>query len=93
MCDPVTIGTALVGALASGAVSSAMAPKSAPKAEAQPSQAASTQTASAPVAPKAADSSKTGGMPPPGANDTLLTGPGGATAGADQIGRNTILGG
>ena len=93
MCDPVSIGTALVGALASGVVSQAMAPKSAPKAETQPSQAATTATAQAPVAPKGSDSSQTGGMPPPGANNTLLTGPGGANAGADQIGRNTLLGG
>ena len=92
MCDPVSIGTALVGALASGVVSQAMAPKAAPKAEQQQAPVSNTQTAQSPAAAKSSDSGVTGGMPPPGANNTLLTGPSGATAASDQLGKNTILG-
>lgn len=84
MCDPVTIGTALVGA----AASVAMAPKApkmqAPAAPEKPPQAATMPDESA---------RRSGGLTSAALPGTMLTGASGVGTGSLNLGKNTLLGG
>lgn len=92
MCDPISIGTAIVGSL----LSTAMAPKPPkmpePVAPTPPPQA---QAAKAPdeQARRAASSASAGGGAFAGPASTMLTGTGGVAPGSLNLGRNTLLGG
>lgn len=91
MCDPVTIGTAVVGL----AASQALAPKAPDMPAVTPaSQAPQSQAARMPdqQAVRRAQGGAGGAAAASSPTGTMLTGPGGVAPGALSLGRSTLLG-
>jgi hypothetical protein len=92
MCDPVSLGVGLLGAVASQALTpkapkmpQAPKPEAPPQAAQAPDEAARRASAGAALTPGAS-----GG---PGASSTLLTGPSGVSNDLLNLGKNVLLGG
>jgi hypothetical protein len=86
MCDPVSIGTAIVGI----AASQALAPKP-PKMQEPPAPAAPPQAAKMPEQ-QAVRAAASGAGATAAPQSTMLTGMGGVAPGALNLGKSTLLG-
>lgn len=96
MCDPVSIITSVVGAVASGAANAIFNKPSAPSAPPVQAAAPPPQASKRPDA-NAARTGAPGGAGGPGGfasgvGSTLLTGPAGVAPGALNLGKSTLLG-
>lgn len=97
MCDPVSIITSVVGAVASGAANAVFNKPSAPAAPPVQAAAPPPQASKRPDAGAGRTSGAPGGAGGPGGfasgvGSTLLTGPSGVAPGLLNLGKSTLLG-